>query len=341
MPFFSFRVRGTRALVANAATGPIRRSSARLACCAIVAGCALASLALVTGACTPAATTPSIAAGERPVTGNARYDRFFAEVSELLASVEEAKREQADVRAALARRSGLSEDAALDALGARLRERTARLASEGLTLELDFTGIDGEAEDAASSDAATSPNEPAAEGAESSASKVIPTATLRTPGREPERRELRLLEVLAQAALSGATIYADMGRVERRVALLQEETSELRRALGSAFADASRRATVEAKLTEVEAFLPDLNRQAGAIENEADALIAVLDEAANTAPPTRRRTAREPSPAREVPARETPRDGAPESAARRAAPKTAEREPAAGSAERPKGDFEP
>ncbi len=296
------------------------------------------SLALGSASCKPASTVPGIATGERPVTGDARYDRFFAEVSELLASVQEAKREQADVRGALARRSGLPEDAAIDVLGARLRERTARLAAEGLTLELEFTGIDVENEGSAE---AAAPSEAGDPGAESAAAKVIPTATLRTPGREPERRELRLLEVLAQAALSAATIYADMGRVERRVPLLLEQSGELRRGVGSAFAEASKRQTVEAKLAEAEVLLPDLDRQAKAVGNEADVLIAVLDEAANTAPPARRRPARDPSPAREAPREAPARDAAAESMSRRAAPKTAEQQPGASPAERAKGDFEP
>lgn len=300
--------------------------------------CAALSLAIGSASCTPASGVPSIASGERPVTGDARYDRFFAEVSELLAAVQEAKREQADVRGALARRSGLPEDAGIDTLGARLRERTARLAAEGLTLELEFTGIDAESEDSAGAEG-PAPSEPVVPDAESSATKVIPTATLRTPGREPERRELRLLEVLAQAALSGATIYADMSRVERRVPLLLEQSAELRRGAGSTFADGSRRQTVDAKLDEAEALLPDLSRQAKAVGNEADVLIAVLDEAANTAPPARRRP-RDPSPAREAPPREPPPRDA-ESASRRAAPKTAEREPGVSPPDRSTGNFEP
>jgi hypothetical protein len=131
-----------------------------------------------------------------------------------------------------------------------------------------------------------------------------------------------------------------MGRVERRVPLLLEQSGELRRGVGSAFADGSRRQTVEAKLSEAEALLPDLDRQAKLVANEADILIAVLDEAANTAPPTRRRP-RDPSPAREAPREAPPRDPAAESASRRAAPKTAEREPGVSPADRTKGDFEP
>ena len=68
-----------------------------------------------------------------------------------------------------------------------------------------------------------------------------PTATLRTPGREPQRRELRLLEALAQAALSGATIYSNMGRERRRLERLAAEVVELEARVDTSFIDPSER----------------------------------------------------------------------------------------------------
>jgi hypothetical protein len=313
----------------------LRHRAQRLVCLVHVAA---STLAFVASACSPSRAVPQIAAGERPVTGDARYDAFFTEVSDLVVSVQEARREYADVRAALARRTGLPGDTASDALGARLRERTTRLASEGLTLELEFTGIDdGEI---MSGDVPAAPGEgPALEG---SSSEVVPTATLRTPGREPERRELRLLEVVAQAALSGATIYADMGRVQRRSEHLLKQAGELRKGVGTTFPDVARRERVDAKLLEAETFLPDLSEDARSVGNDADILIALLDEAANTATVSqRKRPTRETAPARDTPARDGPprEAGVPERAARRPAPKA---EPAPTPApERATGDFEP
>jgi len=157
------------------------------------------------------------------VTGEPRYDKLFAELNAMLVAVEEGEREVAAVRGALARRVGLPDDAAADVLGARLRERTSRLAAEGLTLELEFTGIDDiddrelgmdKVEPEAGEVTETLPiriapeEDPVEEG-----TPVGPTATLRTPGREPERRELRLLKVLAQAALfAGRTPERDTRR---------------------------------------------------------------------------------------------------------------------------------
>src|SRR4051812_33518465 len=167
-------------------------------------------------ACTAAQTTPVVASGQRVVTGSAEYDRFFAELSDLLHGVEAAEHELPDAQAALARRVGIPESAATDVLGARLRERTARLALEGLTLELEFAGL--EAADGAEEGGTAEAEAPGTKPAQAIPSQPpsTPTATLRTPGREPERRELRLLEVVAQAALSSATVYADMGTLPRR-----------------------------------------------------------------------------------------------------------------------------
>ena len=127
-----------------------------------------------------------------------------------------------------------------------------------------------------------------------------PSATLRTPGREPQRRELRLLEALAQAALSGATIYANMGRERRHTEQLLVEVAELEARVDSSFVDAGDREKVRSKLSEAKQFLPQLNAQAREISGSADILISLLDEAANTAPvtPARRRAG-------------SPRDGAP------------------------------
>ena len=93
-------------------------------------------------ACTPRQPPPALASGEKPVTGVPRFDRLFTEINAALLAVQDARREEADARGALARRLGLPENVAVDVLGERLRERTAHLAQEGLTLELEFTGID-------------------------------------------------------------------------------------------------------------------------------------------------------------------------------------------------------
>jgi hypothetical protein len=275
-------------------------------------GCAwaLSSTALLSG-CTPAQAVPVVAAPPRAVTGNADYDRFFAQVNELWHSVESAEHELPDAQAALARRVGLPESASVDAIGARLRERTAHLALEGLTLELEFAGIE----------AADGAEEGAAEGGSSASATSIPsqppptpTATLRTPGREPERRELRLLEVVAQAALSAATVYADMGALPRRTGPLEESATTLRAELPRAFADAGQRAQVQADLDRAQAALGPLTERARRVANSADTLVSLLDEAANTAsgnPAARRRPTREaPKPAAASPAVATPAAGA-------------------------------
>jgi hypothetical protein len=271
-----------------------------------IAGLGLFPIALA--GCGPGLPPAALASGERLVTGEARYDRFFAEVSDLLLAVKEAELEEAEVRGALARRIGAPEQAPADILGERLRDRTARLAVEGLTMELEFTGIDdGEDEDAlveeaeiAANAAAQAANPTPANAAASSdavaASSALPTATLRTLGRDPEKRELRLLKVLAQAALSGAMVYVDMGRVQRRTEVLLAEAAKLRPGIPTAFLEAAQRDQVRAKLAEAEVLLPQLNARARAVSNAADLLIAVLDEAANTAQSAqaiRRRAARE------------------------------------------------
>jgi hypothetical protein len=271
-------------------------------------------LAFVSPGCTPAAAPPALAAGEKPVTGVPRYDRLFVDVHAALVAVQEARSEEADARGALARRLGLAETAPFDALGARLRERTARLAEDGLTLELEFTGIDdgdgleqhtdanaeasgeGEPPESAGSDAADAAGD---------GELAPPGATLRTPGREPLRRELRLLEALAQASLSGATIYTNMGRARRRMDRLLVDIAELEARVDTTFADLGDRERVRAKLSEAKEFLPQLNAQAREVSGSADTLISLLDEAANTAPvaPQRRRGA---APIKEGPARAAP-----------------------------------
>jgi hypothetical protein len=255
-----------------------------------------ASLVLATQSCRPVQPPPALATGERPVTGVARYDRFFADVGAVRDAADAARAEDNDARETLARRLGLPQTAPIDAIGARLRERTARWASEGLTLELEFAGIDdvdaAEAHEADAPAAAGSPTDTAVAGAPPP-EEVAPSATLRTPGREPQRRELRLLEALAQAALSGATVYVDMGRTRRRVELLEAELGELRGQASSNFADAGERERVRAKLDEAAALLPELKTRSRDVGGSADALISVLEEAANTVPvvPGRRRPA--------------------------------------------------
>jgi len=291
-----------------------------LSCCALLP------------ACTPAQTAPVVASPQHVVTGNADYDRFFAQVNELWHSVEAAERELPDAQAALARRVGLPENAGTDAIGARLRERTAHLALEGLTLELEFAGIetaDG-AEDTATTEGASSANATSIP----SQPPPTPTATLRTPGREPERRELRLLEVVAQAALSAATVYADMGTLPRRARPLEESASSLRSELPRAFADAAQRAQVQADLDRSQAALSNLSERARSVANNADTLISLLDEAANTANGN--------AAARRRPTRETPRGPAPSSAAGNApAPERPARPPASKPAADQARDFEP
>ena len=262
-----------------------------------------ASLALGAAGCKPAQAPPALATGERPVTGVPRYDRFFADVNAALVAVQEARTEEADARGLLARRLGLPEDVPVDVLGARLRERTARLYEAGLSLELEFTGIeddsseshaDAEANTAASADADAESG--AARADETDEEVVAPTATLRTPGREPVRRELRLLEAIAQAALSGATVYVNMSHERRRAEHLLGELGELRTQLESSFVNADERERTRAKLNEAEALLPQLNTQSREVSGAADTLVSLLDEAANTVPvpPGKRRPAPPP-----------------------------------------------
>ena len=263
-----------------------------------------ASVALGAPSCRPVQPPPALATGERPVTGVARYDGFFANVGAAREAVDAARDEDDDARQTLARRLGLPQTAPIDVIGTRLRERTARWGSEGLTLELEFTGIDDvDASEAAEAGASETP---AAEGDAAQAATLppedaaaAPSATLRTPGREPQKRELRLLEVLAQAALSGATVYADMGRTRRRVEHLEAELTELRGQVDQAFANAGERDRVRAKLDEAAAFLPQLKVRAREVGGSADALISVLEEAANTVPvvPGRRGPAAPPKTA--------------------------------------------
>jgi hypothetical protein len=276
-------------------------------------------------ACTPPAA-PRVVASVQPIsTGNPQYDRFFGEVNEVWRSVESAERELPEARAALARRVGLPDDAPADVLGARLRERTARLASEGLTLELEFAGIAGA--DGAEDDAPEP--EPSARPANGIPTQppATPTATLRTPGREPERRELRLLEVVAQAALSAATVYAEMGTLQRRTRPLEDNAAALRNQVDASFADAALRTRVQQDLADADALLGKSNERSRALANAADTLVSLLDEAANTAS-VRRRPG---SPSAPRPA--TPRDSAPPPAERPGRASTPKPEPAQ--------DFEP
>ena len=248
-------------------------------------------------ACRPAAAPPALATGERPTTGVPRYDRLFGDVHASLLAVQEARREEVEARGALARRLGLPEATPIDALGVRLRERTERLARDGLTLELEFTGIDDVDGLMAHPDvnAETLDDGDAGMGAERA-----PTATLRTPGRVPQRHELRLLQALAQAALSGATIYGNMGRERHRTEQLLVEVGELEGRVDTAFAGPAERQRVRAKLAEAKQLLPELNAQAREVSAAADILISLLDEAANTAPVVSPR--RRPSAARQSPA---------------------------------------
>lgn len=272
---------------------------------ALQAGALAAALALGGGlsplgtGCTPKAPPPALATGEKPTTGVPRYDRLFNDVHSALVAVQEAQSEEVDARGALARRLGLPDAVSIEALGVRLRERTERLAHDGLTLELEFTGIDDvdglEAHADALDEGAAGETATEAEG-----EPAPPTATLRTPGREPQRRELRLLEALAQAALSGATIYSNMGRERRRLERLAAEVGELEARVNTSFIDPSERDRVRQKLDEAKEFLPQLSARAREVSGAADILISLLDEAANTAPVSPRRRA--PAP---------PRDGAP------------------------------
>jgi hypothetical protein len=281
---------------AQAARSRWRLSRSTLPLLGALALCGGAALAVP--GCTPKQAPPALASGERPVTGVPRLDHFFIEVNAALLAVQEGRTEEADARGALARRVGLPEAAPADVLGARLRERTARWASEGLTLELEFSGIEDvesgepqadEAADAAAAGQAPAASDPGAEDAPVPA--VPPSATLRTPGREPEPRELRLLEALAQAAVTGATVYTNMGRVRRQTERLTLELSELEGQVDTSISDVVDRERVRAKLKEAKELLPRLNAEAREVWGAADVLIALLDEAANTVPvsPARRR----------------------------------------------------
>jgi hypothetical protein len=247
------------------------------------------SMALGAAGCTPRQAAPALATGERPVTGVPRFDRVFADINSALVAVQEARAEVAEARGALAHRVGLQSEAPFDLLGARLRERTARLAQDGLTLQLEFAGIDEadgdddmDGKDAAGGAEATdsNPGDPSA----SDAGGASPTATLSTPGREPQARELRLLEALAQAALSGATVYTNMGHVRRRTEKLLAEVTELSGQVDTAFTDIDSRERTRIKLDEARSFLPQLGTQAHEVAGLADTLISLLDEAANTVP---------------------------------------------------------
>lgn len=282
-------------------------------------------------ACTPPLRPPAGPTGQRVVTGNAGFDRFFADTNDAWHAVETAQRELPEARAALARRVGLPEEAASDVLGARLRERTARLAQEGLTLELEFTGIEADVTEGTTEADTADPRA----GAIPSLPPATPTATLRTPGREPEQRELRVLEVIAQAALSAALTYAEMNSLQRRLQPLREDAATLRGQLGSAFPDASQRARVSQELSDADAQLTQLQEHARSVANAADTLIAILDEAANTASASMRRRPLRDAPPRE-PAGKPPRDASPpaERPVRPTAPRPSA--PAAGAR-----DFEP
>jgi hypothetical protein len=318
---------------------PLSRASL-IACAAWLLG-ASALVAAAPG-CAPPHTGPSLASGARPVTGHPRYDAFFGELNELWRTVQAAAREASDARAALAHRVGLGDDVSSDVLGVRLRERTARLASDGLTLELEFSGIDaGEVELEPTADEAAAPKNAAGTAGTptTQTGAAAPTATLRTPSREPERRELRLLEVIAQAALSGATLQTEMARAERHAHALQAQLPLLRSQVPQSFGESAQRDQVLAQLTEAESVLPEWAEQARAVAGAADTLISLLDEAANTTPRAPRRR-----PAREEVSRDaTPRAGNagdPNAPPRRPKAPGAEPAPPAPTPDRPR-DFEP
>jgi len=327
---------GSRSTIMSAATSPSISGRTRYVTgFAWLLGWSTLAFAGALPSCTPVQSPPLFASAPRIVTGNAEYDRFFAELNELLHGVDAAEHELPDAQAALARRVGIPETAPTDVLGARLRERTTRLALEGLTLELEFAGIEAadgteeaglaEPEVAGAKAAATIPAQP----------PPTPTATLRTPGREPERRELRLLEVVAQAALSAATVYAEMSTLPRRTRLLEEHLTTLRSQLTPSFPDAAQRARVQDELVEAATLLAQLNERARPLANAADTLISLLDEAANTVgsgATARRRALRE---APRAPAALPPAPAAPaDRAARPASPK-------GNTAADPTRDFEP
>jgi hypothetical protein len=293
---------------------------------------------------------PDLAHGEHPPTGNARYDEFFGHMAELARGVPAAAHEVADVQSALARRLGLPDDARADAIGARLRERTARLASESLTLQLEFSGIEeGDAsEDKSAPNGDRSPDgdkssAPATDA--SSSGDAAPTATLRTPGREPDARELRLLEVLAQAALSAASVYVEMGHDQRQLHALAEEANALRGESERAFRNAGERAALGARLADAGALSARLSIQARAASNAADTLISLLDEAANTAPASpRKRNAKESlqrDTAPRLPARAAPASTEAASAADRPVRRSVSKAPEASRPAQEAGDFQP
>jgi hypothetical protein len=264
-----------------------------------LAGSLAVSAALGVAGCAPRQAPPALATGERPVTGVPRFDRVFADINAALLAVQDARAEEAEARDALSHRVGLQDGVPLDVLGARLRERTARLAQDGLTLQLEFAGIDEVDSDSRSdADDSAGAASPGADPGVDDASAVSPTATLRTPGREPEPRELRLLEALAQAALSSATVYANMGQVKHRTERLLVEVTELSGQVDTAFTDIDSRERTRIKLNEARAFLPQLADQAHEVAGSADALISLLDEAANTVPvaPAKKRPPAAPAP---------------------------------------------
>jgi hypothetical protein len=271
------------------------------------------SAALGALGCTPRQAPPALATGERPVTGVPRFDRVFGDINAALVAVQEGRSEEAEARNAVARRVGLQEGVSFDVLGARLRERTARLAEDGLTLQLEFSGIDdadshegadeGPAVDGAPGGGPEALGEAPAGPTESDAGDASgspPSATLRTPGREPQPRELRLLEALAQAALSGATVYTSMSHVRHRVERLAVEVTALGSQVDTAFTDVDSRERARVKLEEARTFLPQLGAQAREVAGSADTLISLLDEAANTVPvvPAKKRPPSAPLPAR-------------------------------------------
>ncbi len=285
-----------RCILLNPSSGPDARALIGRVSVALLL--ALSASSGLLGAACSASAPPAPLGGSQPrtVTGNPRYDRLFGELGVLLDEVQQSEREEREVRAAVARRLGLRGDVTVDMLGSRLRERTARLAQEGLLLELSFGGLD-EATDGAEPVPAGAGTGPRA------AERPAPTATLSTPGRQPEPRELRLLEVLGQAALSAATIYVEMGRIVGRTSPLTEEANKLTGYVQQSFVEAAERDRVRRGLNEAITALPLLNERARNVGNSADTLISLLDEAANTAVSVRRRGPREVSPA--------PRDGAP------------------------------
>jgi hypothetical protein len=211
-------------------------------------------------------------------------------VSEAAGRVRQAEAEEREARGALSRRLGLDGDVPAGALRDALGERTESLAEDGLTIQLEFVGIDDEPADSGPDGSAAS--------AEVSPAEVSPadvaTATLTTPGRSPELRELRLLKPLAQAALTSATIFVASQNELRTLEALGRDRESLARELEGAFAERTRREQVEMRLAEAETLLGQLVERATAVLHATDVMIAVLDDAANTADrkPSRRRAVR-------------------------------------------------